>query len=103
VGCELVYDDTDFFSPFYYTPDELKIVRAVLRMNGRLLDDLKYNLRYAAGHAQERGNDDEIVQDGSLSLDYQAGKSLELSLLITFSDTPTYGSEYININLKYRF
>jgi hypothetical protein len=102
-GCELVYDDSNFFSPIYYTPDEVRMMGAVFKVTDRLFDDLNYNLRYAVGHAQERGNDNKIVQSGSMLLNYQASDSLELGLLIAISDTPTYGSEYINVNLKYRF
>jgi len=102
-GCEFVNDDTDFYSPVYYTPDELRMVQAVFRVQGPMFDGLRYNLRYAIGPAWERGADDKIVQNGSLSLNYEAGDSIELGVLTGFSDTPTYGSEYVLVNLEYRF
>lgn len=60
-------------------------------------------MRYAVGHAKERESGDKIVQNGSMSLIIRTGISLELGLLLAFSDTPTYGSEYVLVNLKYRF
>jgi len=102
-GCELVLDDTDFYSPVYYTPDGLKIIQALFRADGRMFEYLNYNLRYAVGHARERNSSDKIVQNGSMSLGIRSGNSLELGLLLAFSDTPTYGSEYVLVDLKYRF
>ncbi len=102
-GCELVHDDTDLYSPMYYTPDQLRMVQAVLRVQGPLLESLKYNLRYAVGPAFERGASDKIVHNGSLSLLYEAGDAVEMGLLLGFSDTPTYGDEYVLVNLQYRF
>jgi tetratricopeptide (TPR) repeat protein len=102
-GCEFVHDDTDFNSPAYYTPDQLRMVQAVFRIQGPLLENLEYNLRYAVGPAFERGASDKIVHNGSLSLDYEAGDSVQMGLLLGFSDTPTYGDEYVLVNLQYRF
>jgi hypothetical protein len=102
-GCEFVHDDTDFYSPAYYTPDQLRMVQAVFRVQGPLLESLKYNLRYAVGPAFERGASDKIVHNGSLSLDYEAGDAVQMGLLLGFSDTPTYGDEYVLVNLQYRF
>jgi len=102
-GCELVLDDTDFYSPVYYTPDGLKIIQALFKADGRVFEHLNYNLRYVVGHARERESGNKIVQNGSMSLVIRTGSSLELGLLLAFSDTPTYGSEYVLVNLKYSF
>jgi hypothetical protein len=102
-GCVFVHDDTFFNTPVYYTPDNLRMVQALFRVEGDVLKGLKYNLRYAVGYAKERGSGDEIVHDGSVSLDRQAGERLEFGLLVTFSDTPNYASKSMQLNLKYRF
>jgi len=102
-GCEFLHDDTDFLSRVYYTPDQLRMVQAVLRAQGPVLENLTYNLRYAVGPAWERGANEKIVQNGSLSLRYEASDTVELGMLVGFSDTPTYGNEYASVNLQYRF
>ena len=79
------------------------MVQAVLRAQGPVLESLKYNLRYAIGPAWERGADEKVVQNGSLSLRYEASDSVEMGFLVGFSDTPTYGNEYVLVNLEYRF
>lgn len=96
-------DDTDFYSRVYYTPDELRMVQAVLRAQGPMLENLKYDLRYAIGPAWERGANEKIVHNGSLSLRYETSDTVELGMLVGFSDTPTYGNEYVSVNLEYRF
>ncbi len=40
-GCEFLHDDTDFHSRVYYTPNELRMVQAVLRAQGPMLEKLK--------------------------------------------------------------
>jgi hypothetical protein len=102
-GCEFLHDDTDFHSRVYYTPDKLRMVQGVLRVQGPILEKLMYNVRYAVGPAWEHGADEKVVQNGSLSLRYEAGESVELGALVGFADTPTYGNEYVLINLEYRF
>jgi hypothetical protein len=103
VGCEFLHDDTDFRSRIYYTPNELRMVQAVLRAQGAVLEKLRYKLRYGVGPAWERGAAEKIVQNGSVSLHYEVGESVELGALVGLSDTPTYGSEYVLISLEYRF
>jgi len=102
-GCQLALDDTDFYSRAYYTPDELRMVQALFRADGQVFGDLRYYLRYAVGCAWERGSSERVVQNGSASLDLQVSDSLDLGLLLAFSDTPTYGSKYVLVDLMYRF
>ncbi|OGX24706.1 MAG: hypothetical protein A3J51_02870 [Omnitrophica WOR_2 bacterium RIFCSPHIGHO2_02_FULL_45_21] len=104
VGYEFTYDNTKFSSSNYYSPDNLIMNQAGLRLKESFFKHrLSCDIGYGLGYATEEGAEGRTVHSAGGNLRYRLTAKAELFASLNLSRTPTYASRSIQAGLKYRF
>lgn len=104
VGYEFTYDNTKFSSSNYYSPDNLMIHQAGLRLKkGFFKDSLSCDIGYGLGYATEEGVKGRLIHSTRGYLRWAFTAKAELFASFDLSRTSTYASQNTQVGLKYSF
>jgi hypothetical protein len=103
VGATYRYSDTEFESPFYYTPEELNLGMGTVAYRYKHDEEWFLDLEGGVGGGYDRRRGARVVGRGAGRITRVWFSNLRTSLEVGFLSNPDYQSVFVQLQLDYRF
>ncbi len=97
------YDDMNILSPFYYSPQALRLHEIGPELSYKLGERIQFSGSYRAGLGKETITDTQFIQDAQATLRLWLTSKLWVGPTYWYQKTPTYRQETYGVYLRYRF